>query len=411
MNVLEETQLRLKNIIEKAGFEKELYEILKYPEKLFTSRLKVNTSKGLKVFTAYRSQHSHARGPSKGGIRFHQNVSEEEVIALSIWMSLKTALVNIPFGGGKGGVKFNPKDYSFEDIEKISRAYIRAFHTILGEKKDIPAPDVNTNAKIMDIMLDEYEKIKGKNAKAMITGKSLTLGGSKGRSIATALGGVYVLEEALKYHNLDLKTVAIQGFGNAGFNAAKLLFERGFKIIAVSDSKGGVFCSEGLNPFEVFEFKKNNGSVVGFNNCDAISNEDIVVLDADIFIPAALEDVITKDNAFNVKAKIILELANGPTSFEADSILNDKNVIVIPDILANAGGVTVSYFEWVQSLYGLLWSEERVFETLKNIMVESYKDVELELNKNSDLNSLRESAYFLAVKRIREALKSRGELY
>ncbi len=410
MNVLEETQLRLKSIIEKAGFENELYEILKYPEKLFTSRLKVNTSKGLKVFTAYRSQHSHARGPSKGGIRFHQNVSEEEVIALSIWMSLKTALVNIPYGGGKGGIKFNPKEYSFEDIEKISRAYIRAFHNVLGEKKDIPAPDVNTNSKIMDIMLDEFEKIKGRNAKAMITGKSLTLGGSKGRNIATALGGVYVLEEALKYHNLNLNKVAIQGFGNAGFNAAKLLFERGFKIVAVSDSKGGIFNEEGLNPFEVLEYKKEHGSVVGFKNYKTISNEDILTLDVDIIIPAALEDVITKDNASNVKAKIVLELANGPTTFEADKILNEKNIIVIPDILANAGGVTVSYFEWVQSLYGLLWSEERVFETLKNIIVDAYKDVELELNKNDNLNSLREAAYFLAIKRIRDALKSRGEL-
>ncbi len=410
MDVLEETQLRLKSIIEKAGFENELYEILKYPEKLFTSRLKVNTSKGLKVFTAYRSQHSHARGPSKGGIRFHQNVSEEEVIALSIWMSLKTALVNIPYGGGKGGIKFNPKEYSFEDIEKILRAYIRAFHSILGEKKDIPAPDVNTNSKIMDIMLDEFEKIKGRNAKAMITGKSLTLGGSKGRNIATALGGVYVLEEALKYHNLNLNKVAIQGFGNAGFNAAKLLFERGFKIVAVSDSKGGIFNEEGLNPFEVLEYKKEHGSVVGFKNYKNISNEDILTLDVDIIIPAALEDVITKDNASDVKAKIVLELANGPTTFEADNILNEKNIIVIPDILANAGGVTVSYFEWVQSLYGLLWSEERVFETLKNIIVDAYKDVELELNNNSGLNSLREAAYFLAIKRIRDALKSRGEL-
>ena len=410
MDVLEETQNRIKNIIEKENLEEELYEILKLPEKLYTSRLKVNTSKGLKVFTAYRSQHSHARGPAKGGIRFHQNVNENEVIALSIWMSLKTALVNIPFGGAKGGIIFNPKEYTDEDVEKVSRAYIRAFHKILGEKTDIPAPDVNTNSKIMDVMLDEYEKIVGKNAKAMITGKSLTLGGSKGRDIATALGGVYVLEEALKYNNLNLNKVAVQGFGNAGFNAAKLLFEKGFKIVAVSDSKGGIYCEDGLNPFEVLEYKKKNKSVVGFNNCKTITNDELITLNVDILIPAALEDVINKNNASDVKAKVILELANGPTSFEADEILKEKNVIVLPDILSNAGGVTVSYFEWVQSLYGLLWDESRVFDTLKNIMVNAYKDVELELNKNSNVSTHREAAYVLAIKRIRDALKSRGEL-
>ncbi|MEK6950661.1 MAG: Glu/Leu/Phe/Val dehydrogenase [Nanoarchaeota archaeon] len=363
-----------------------------------------------KSYPAYRIQFNNARGPYKGGIRFHPHVTKEEVTSLAFWMTIKTAVVNIPFGGAKGGVSVNPKELSEAELEELSRAYVRAFYKNLGPTKDVPAPDVNTNPQIMAWMLDEFEKLnekrlkgrktgketgaersKGSNASAFITGKPLDKGGSAGRDIATALGGVYVLEEALKKlkfagrtDDKSKLTVAIQGFGNAGMNIAKLLSARGYKIVAVSDSQGGVYTEEsaGINPIKAEEVKKAGGLLGCYclgtvcsleqmpkeGPCRFISNEELLELPVDILIPAALGHVITAENAARIKAKVILELANGPTTAEADALLRKNNVVVIPDILANAGGVTVSYFEWRQNRKQQQWDEETVKRKLSRKM-------------------------------------------
>jgi glutamate dehydrogenase/leucine dehydrogenase len=398
----------MNQIAQKYDLPKELPHILSKPEKLYTAELSVKTSKGIRMFSAYRSQHSHARGPSKGGIRFHHTVTEDEVVLLSSLMTLKCALIDIPYGGGKGGVVINTKEYDDDDIKSVARAYIRAFHKVLGESVDIPAPDVGTNSKVMDVMLDEYEKLTGRHEKGMITGKSLVLGGSMGREVATSLGAVYVLEKALEKHTEIGKMVVIEGFGNAGMNAARILDEKGFKVIAVSDSKAAIYDPEGLKVMDVIRHKNETRSLEGYKNAKKITADELFGLKCDILIPAALENSITKERAEKIRAKLILEIANGPTKEDADPVLLENGIIVLPDILVNSGGVTVSYFEWIQGRYGLMWDEARVFETLKKKMHQAYDEV---YNAREELSAdYREAATFIAVSRVGEALKARGIL-
>lgn len=365
----------------------------------------------LEVFKGFRVRYNDSRGPTKGGIRFHPDVTLDEIKALAFWMTFKTAVVNLPFGGAKGGIIVNPKKLSYHELEHLSRGYIRAISDIVGPDRDIPAPDVYTNATIMGWMNDEYNNITRKNVPAMITGKPIAMGGSQGRDVATAKGGYHVLLELTKLKGLKPAntTVAIQGFGNAGYNIAKFLHEEGFKIIALSDSKGAVYSESGIDPLYAMEVKKKSNSIIkctGTKECKEISNKELLELDCDILIPAALENQITKDNADNVKAKIILELANGPTSIEADKILEKKKTIVIPDILANAGGVTVSYFEWIQNRTGDYWTAETVFKRLKKTMITEFNLI-YEIMNEKDV-SMRTAAYIMSLERIRDSIEAKG---
>ncbi len=394
----------LDKIGEIAGLSEKELELLKKPQKILQAEIEVSDKK----YPAYRVQYNNARGPYKGGIRYHPEVDLEEVQSLAFWMSLKTAIADIPFGGGKGGIRVNPKDLSEAELEELSRKWVRAFYAQIGPSKDIPAPDVYTTPQIMAWMLDEYETLIGEKAPGMITGKPLALGGSLVRDIATALGGVYVLEEAIKKVALTEKSAAIQGFGNAGMNMAKLLVEKGFKIVAVSDSQGGIYNAEGLNLFEVIKAKERNGSVINYPAAEKISNEELLTLDCGVLIPAALSAVITAKNAGKIKARIVLELANGPTTPEADEILHQKKVLVLPDVLANSGGVTVSYFEWVQNNYGYYWDENTIKSRLKEKMVSAFDKIWKEYAQST--YDFRTNTYILAVKKILEAERLRGRV-
>ena len=391
---------------------------------LHKGKLSVQMDDGTtKEFLAFRSQHNDARGPYKGGIRFHQNVSEEEVKALSMWMTWKCATVGIPYGGGKGGVVVNPKELSQTELERLSRAYADFVTPFIGSWKDIPAPDVNTNGQIMSWMLDEYEKNIGQHQPATFTGKPIELGGSQGRTQATGLGGVYVLENFLKYFAEDNKdwakkdkkdiTIAIQGFGNVGYYFAQEAYQRGYKIIALSDSRGAIVNTEtGFIPEQVMAHKKETKSVKDFAGAQNISNEELLELPVDILVPAALENVITQDNADKIKAKLIIEMANGPITPEADAILSKKGIYSVPDILSNAGGVTVSYFEWAQNIQGYYWTEEDVTNRLKKIMAEASRLIWhnfLDFSANQKNVNLRLAAYSLAVQRVVKAMNLRGK--
>ena len=396
------------NFLEKIGkianFNEKELDLLKRPQFIHQAELEVSGKK----YSAFRVQHNNSRGPFKGGIRFHPEVSLDEVKALAFWMSLKTATADIPLGGGKGGITVNPKELSKEEIEELSRDYVRAFYKVIGPQQDIPAPDVYTTPEIMNWMCDEYEKLIGEKAPGVITGKPIEAGGSLVRDIATALGGVYVLAEAIKRIVLTEKTVAVQGFGNAGMNAAKLLAERGLKIVAVSDSKGGILNNEGLNIEELVKVKSETGSVVNYTNGEKISNADLLELDVVVLVPSALENVITVENASEIKAKIVLELANGPTTSEADKILYSKQILVLPDILANAGGVTVSYFEWLQNNEDNYWDAETVKTKLKKKMVSAFEQIWEKYSEND--YDFRTNTYLLAVKKILDAEKLRGRV-
>jgi glutamate dehydrogenase/leucine dehydrogenase len=406
------------------GLSKEEASVLREPENIIEKKIKVKFEDGDKELNAYRVQFNNARGPYKGGIRFHQDADIDEVKALAAAMAIKCAVVDIPFGGAKGGVQFNPKHMSKEDIEKASRAFARAFANDIGVDKDIPAPDVYTNPSVMAIMLDEYEKTVGRSEPGVITGKPIELGGSLGRGSATAQGGAYVLQEFVDTIHPKKKdlTVAIQGFGNAGSNIAKILHYMGYTIVAVADSKGGIYSSQGIDPEHAIKVKHEKddlthmyceGTVCDLeklerDNAKIIKNGDIITSECDILIPAALDGVINKDNAKDVKAKVILELANGPTTPEADEILKGMGVTIIPDVLANAGGVTTSYFEWTQNRNGFYWSEEEVQEKLKPIMVDAFTDI-WKMSKEKDI-PLRDAAFALGVSRIIEATRLRGRV-
>lgn len=380
--------------------------LLKTPKKVLEADLKV----GDKTFKAYRIQYNNARGPTKGGIRFHPDVSLGEVKALAFWMTVKCAVVGIPYGGAKGGVAVNPKELSQEELQELSRDFIRKFHKNLGPHKDIPAPDVYTNPQVMAWMMDEYEKIYDMHAPGLITGKPLELGGSHARGYSTAQGGAYCVRELAKVHKLEPKKtkVAVQGFGNAGSFMAKILSSWGYNVVAVSDSKGGIFNEKGLDVEAVIKHKAETKTVVGSEGTKEITNAEILELDVDILVPAALENQITDKNAENVKAKFIVELANGPTTPEADDILEKKGIIVVPDILANAGGVVVSYFEWVQNLSNFYWTEEEVLERLDKIMTRSFDEVH-ETHKKYKVD-MRKAAYILAIEKILKAERIRGNI-
>ena len=386
------------------------HELLRRPLRELHVTLPVKMDDGsTKIFQGFRVQYNDARGPTKGGLRYHPSETIDTVRALAAWMTWKCAVVDIPLGGGKGGIICNPKAMSQGEIERLSRAYIRQVGRIIGLEKDVPAPDVYTNPQIMAWMADEYAFMQGYNEFGVITGKPLILGGSLGRSDATARGGMYCLREAAEIIEIQLEdaTTAIQGYGNAGAFAHSLgeaFF--GLKVVAVSDSKGGIFLSAGLDYEKVSAHKQETGSVVGFPGSKAISNEELLELDVAVLIPAALESVITASNANNIKAKIIVELANGPTTPDADKILYEKGVYVIPDFLANAGGVTVSYFEMVQNSYGYYWEESLVRERLDKKMTLAFHAVHKAADQHKVHNRL--AAYLVAVTRVAEAVKVRG---
>jgi glutamate dehydrogenase len=400
-------------------------EKLKTPDKVVEGELEVKMDDGsTKKFKAFRSQHNNARGPYKGGIRFHQDVTKEEVIALSTWMTWKCAVTNIPYGGAKGGVIVDPKQLSVAELERLSRAYARLIAPHVGPWIDSGAPDVNTTPQIMAWLTDEYQQFKTKkselheNPLAVFTGKPLGLGGSAGREEATGLGGFFVLEKLIEKLGFDWKknvTIAIQGFGNVGYWFAYHADKAGYKVVAVSDSKGGVHVESGLDPVKTLECKQDKGQIQECfcvdGQCDLshgkpISNEELLELDVDILVPAALENVITKDNAGKIKAKAIIELANGPTTPEADEILSKNGVVMVADVLANAGGVTTSYFEWVQNLQGFYWTKEEVISKLKPLMDSAFE--EMWQMKEKEQVTGRIATYMTAVKRVVDAMVLRG---
>ncbi len=410
-NLCKKCMSELENLYIYLELSTEELDLLDMPRRSFTVHFPVHMDSGkTKMFLGHRVQYNDARGPTKGGIRFHPELTLDDVRNLAFLMALKCAVVNIPFGGSKGGVVVNPKELSRRELELVTRGYIRAIADYIGPYKDIPAPDVYTDEKIMAWILDEFERIKGEHVPGVVTGKPIELGGSKARSYSTSLGGIHVLEEAMKKTKMN-KTgsdIAIQGFGNVGENTARILHQTGYKITAVSDSKGGVMNDEGLDIPELMEHKQKTGSVMDFRGGKNITNEELLVSDCDILIPAALSEQLNEYNAKDVKAKLILELANAPTTIEADGVFQDEKILVIPDILANAGGVVVSFFEWVQNLNNDYWEEDKVLEKLKSTMVASFNDVYgICTEENS---SMRRAAYQLAVKRILHAERLRGNL-
>lgn len=392
------------------GIDEDTYNMLKSPSKEVKVNLSVNMDNGrIRVFEGYRVIHSVYLGPSKGGVRFAPNVSLEEVKALAAWMSLKCAVVDIPFGGAKGGIKCDPRELSQGELERLTRAYTVALSDIIGPDKDIPAPDMGTNAQIMAWMMEAYSRIKGYSVPAIVTGKPEILGGSKGRVEATGRGVMVSARAALAKMGIypTEANAAIQGFGNVGSVSAKLLDAIGVKILAISDISGGYYNPKGINIEKAIDFySKNKNSLEGFKGADQISNDELLELDVDLLVPAALEDQITQDNAKNIKAKLIVEGANGPTSSNADKILNEKGIMVVPDILANAGGVTVSYFEWVQNRLGYFWTVERVNRRSDRVMKAAFEKV-YDTSQKYNCN-LRIAAYIVGIDKIAKTVKLRG---
>lgn len=410
LNPFQVAQQQLDEAAEVLELEPAIHELLRWPLRELHVTLPVRMDDGTtRIFHGFRVQYNDARGPTKGGIRFHPDETIDTVRALAAWMTWKCAVVDIPLGGGKGGVICNPKEMSTGELERLSRAYIRQVGRIIGLEKDVPAPDVYTTPQIMAWMADEYAFMKGYNEFGVITGKPLALGGSAGRGDATARGGVYCLREAGKALDIDLKgaTTAIQGYGNAGSFGHKLGVELlGLKVVAVSDSRGGIYNADGLDYGAVMAHKQSTGSVTGFPGSKAISNEELLELDVAVLMPSALESVITEQNAAKIKAKLIVELANGPTSPQADKILYQAGSYVIPDFLCNAGGVTVSYFEMVQNAYDYYWTEELVHERLDAKMTSAFHAVHEAAQQHKVHNRL--AAYLVAVSRVAEAVKLRG---
>jgi glutamate dehydrogenase (NAD(P)+) len=410
LNPFKIAQAQLDQSAEILGLDPATHALLREPMREFHVTIPVRMDDGsVKVFKGFRVQYNDARGPTKGGLRFHPDETIDTVRALAAWMTWKTAVVDIPLGGGKGGVICNPKELSMGELERLSRGYIRAIGHYIGTEVDVPAPDVYTTPQIMAWMMDEYSKIVGYNAPGVITGKPIPLGGSAGRSDATARGGMYTIREAARILGLELKgaTAAIQGYGNAGQFAHQLITEMfGCKVVAVSDSKGGIYNSDGLGYEAVTTHKKSTRSVVDFAGTKNINNAELLELDVDILIPAALENQIGDWNASNIKAKIVAELANGPTTPEADEILHKNGVYVIPDFLCNAGGVTVSYFEQVQNAYDFYWEADEVYGRLDKKMTAAFHAVHNAAQKHNVHNRL--GAYAVAVARVAEAAKLRG---
>ena len=408
LNLFTSTQAIIKEALQKLGYDEAMYDLLKEPLRMLQVRIPVRMDDGtVTVFTGYRAQHNDAVGPTKGGVRFHPNVSEEEVKALSMWMTLKAGIVDLPYGGGKGGVICDPRQMSMGELERLSRGYVRATSQIVGPTKDIPAPDVFTNAQIMAWMMDEYSRMDEFNSPGFITGKPIVLGGSQGRDRATAQGVTIVIEQAAKRRNLQIEgaRVVIQGFGNAGSFLAKFMNDLGAKVVGISDANGALYDPEGLDIDYLLDRRDSFGTVTNlFEN--TITNEELLELECDILVPAAIENQITAENAHNIKANIVVEAANGPTTQEATKILTERGVLLVPDVLASAGGVTVSYFEWVQNNQGYYWSEEEVNEKLYKKMVEAFDNIyNVAEARKIDM---RLAAYMVGVRKTAEASRFRG---
>ncbi|WP_163113906.1 Glu/Leu/Phe/Val family dehydrogenase [Bacillus velezensis] len=408
LNLFLSTQSIIKEALRKLGYPDNMYELMKEPMRLLTVRIPVKMDNGsVKVFTGYRSQHNDAVGPTKGGVRFHPEVSEEEVKALSIWMTLKCGITNLPYGGGKGGIICDPRTMSFGELERLSRGYVRAISQIVGPTKDIPAPDVYTNSQIMAWMMDEYSRLREFDSPGFITGKPIVLGGSQGRETATAQGVTICIEEAVKKKGIPLENarIIIQGFGNAGSFLAKFMHDAGAKVIGISDAHGALYDPDGLDIDYLLDKRDSFGTVTNLFS-DVITNRELLEKDCDILVPAAISNQITAENAHHIKASIIVEAANGPTTIDATKILNERGVLLVPDILASAGGVTVSYFEWVQNNQGFYWSEEEVAGKLRSVMVNSFESIYQTAHIHKV--DMRLAAYMTGIRKSAEAARFRG---
>lgn len=431
MSLFQQTLAQMEEAANLVGLTDNAQRILENPERVLLVSVPVRMDNGkIRVFEGYRVQHSTMRGPAKGGIRFAPEVDLDEVKALSAWMSIKCAVVNIPLGGGKGGVSVDTHTLSSGELERLTRAYVRAIAPIIGPKKDVPAPDMYTTPQIMAWATDEFSILEGQNTLGVFTGKPLEFGGSVGRSAATAQGGIYVLNAFLAARKSHIKTAVVQGFGNAGYHAARLLAEQGVKVVAVSDSRGGIFCEKGIDVAKAFQYK-GSGNLASYPGATVLTNADLLSLPCDLLVLAARENEVTRDNADAISAKLILELANGPITPDADKILAQKNISILPDILANAGGVTVSYFELVQNEMNFYWSEREVSDRLKEIMERALDEIletqqhcfapehaEIGAKKIEEFPdpekceriTLRQAAFIRALKRIEDVMRLRGKI-
>ena len=397
--------------VEKGHLSTDMYEMIRNPQRELKVYLPIRMDDGkIKVFEGYRVQHSNIRGPFKGGIRFHQDTNLDEVKALATWMSLKCAVANIPYGGAKGGITVDPTKLSKDELMRLTRRYTFAIESIIGPDKDIPAPDVNTNAQTMAWVLDTYSMLNGHPCPGVVTGKPIELGGSKGRNSATGRGVVIAVKQILKKYGKTLEgsRIAIQGFGNVGANTARIAYHRNALIVALSDVSGAIYCEKGLDADAISEFIESGKMLADYEaeGVKHISNEKLLTCECDVLIPAALENQITEKNAADLKCKFVVEAANGPTSAEADKILDDRDIVLIPDIFANSGGVVVSYFEWVQNIQTLTWSKEQINEMLEEILTKAFKDIEEEVDKSEC--SWRMGAYIVALRRLISANEIKG---
>lgn len=408
LNLLTSTQIVIHDALKKMGYNQEMYELLKEPLRMSDVRIPVRMDDGsTKIFNGFRAQHNDAVGPTMGGVRYHPQVTANEVKALSMWMSLKCGIADLPFGGGKGAVLCNPRTMSFGELERLSRGYVRAISQIVGPTKDIPAPDMYTNSQIMAWMMDEYSRLRQFGSSGFITGKPLVLGGSEGREKAGAKGVTICIEEAAKKRGINIKgaRVIVQGFGNAGSYIAKFMHEAGAIVVGISDVYGALYDPDGLNIHYLLDRLDSFGTVTTLFE-GTITNKELLVQECDVLVPAAISNQITAENAHNIKARIVVEAANGPTTLEATNILTDRGILLVPDVLAGAGGVTVSYFEWVQNKQGLYWSEEEVEAKLRDKLIKSFHEI-YDLSQSTNVN-MRLAAYMVGVRKMAEASTFRG---
>ncbi|MEH7247460.1 Glu/Leu/Phe/Val dehydrogenase [Neobacillus niacini] len=408
LNLLTSTQIVIHDALTKLGLNRDAFELLKEPLRVLQVRIPVRMDDGsVKVFSGFRAQHNDSVGPTIGGIRFHPKVNEDEVKALAMWMSMKCGIADLPFGGGKGGIICNPRTLSFGELERLSRGYVRSISQIVGPTKDIPAPDMYTNSQIMAWMFDEYSRLRKFDSPGFITGKPLVLGGSEGREEAGALGAAICIEEAAKIKGIPLKgaRVIVQGFGNAGSYIAKFMLQSGAIIVGISDVYGALYDPDGLNIEYLLSRRDSFGTVTTLFE-GTITNEELLEQECDILVPAAVSNQISAKNAQNIKARIVVEAANGPTTIEGTRILSERGILLVPDVLAGSGGVTVSYFEWVQNTQGYYWDEKEVKEKLRKKMVKAFHQI-YELSKISNVN-LRTAAYMVGVRKMVEASEYRG---
>lgn len=408
LNVFTSTQEIIKEALKRLGYDQGMYELLKNPMRMLEVRIPVRMDdKKIKVFTGYRAQHSNAVGPTKGGIRLLPNVTADEIKALSLWMTLKAGIADLPYGGAKGAIVCDPREMSQGELERLSRGYVRALREVMGPEQDIPAPDLYTDAQIMAWMMDEYSVLNGKSVPGFITGKPLVLGGSAGRTKAGAEGVTVVIEEAARRRQIDIQSarVIVQGFGNAGSFLAKFLADKGAMIVGISDSNGALYDPKGLDIDYLLDRRDSFGTVTTLFD-DTISNEELLTLDCDILVPAAIENQITMENAADIKAKVVVEAANGPTTVDATKALTERGVLVIPDVLASSGGVIVSYFEWVQNRTGRYWKEEEVRERMREKMLEAFDDV-YSFAETRQID-MRLAAYMIGIQKTAEASRLRG---